>query len=307
MKKWLFSIPALCLASVPLIAQPDAWYGETLHNAWGQTFHIAEKLYEEKTDEQHLVIFKNELFGKVLALDGVIQVTEGDEFIYHEMLTHVPLLAHGSVKSVLVIGGGDGGILRELLRHRTVERAVLVEIDASVIAFSKKHLPEISKGSFDDPRVEIVIQDGCEFVKNAKETFDLIICDSTDPIGPGAVLFTREFYGDCHALLQSGGIFVNQSGVPFLQKEECVNVSQNLKAHFNHVGFFLGAIPTYAGGFMAFGWASDSTTALDISAEKLAQRLTAIEGEMKYYTPEIHKAAFALPKFLQNTLSQGNP
>ena len=306
MKKWLFYIPVFCQAGAFAMTQPEAWYGETLHNAWGQTFHMAEKLYEEKTDEQHLVIFRNELFGKVLALDGVIQVTEGDEFIYHEMLTHVPLLAHGSVKSALVIGGGDGGILRELLRHRTIERVVLVEIDASVIAFSKKHLPEISNGSFDNPRVEIVIQDGCAFVKNTKETFDLIICDSTDPIGPGAVLFTQEFYGDCHALLRDGGIFVNQSGVPFLQKEECVGVHKNLSAHFNHVNFFLGVIPTYAGGFMAFGWASDSGKALNVSTEELTRRLSAIEGEMKYYTPEIHKAAFALPKFLQNTLSQGD-
>ncbi|MBS0627275.1 MAG: polyamine aminopropyltransferase, partial [Verrucomicrobia bacterium] len=228
-------------------------YEESLYPHWRQVFEIKEKIYEEKTKEQHLLIFENEQFGKVLALDGIIQVTEKDEFVYHEMMTHVPLLAQGFVKKVLIIGGGDGGILREVLRHKSVEKAVLVEIDENVVVFSKNHLPMISQGAFNDPRVEVVIQDGCLFVKNSLEKFDVIICDSTDPVGPGAVLFTSEFYGDCHALLNEGGIFINQNGVPFLQIQELAETYKSRKTHFSEVGFYLGVVPTYVGGFMAFG------------------------------------------------------
>jgi spermidine synthase len=277
-------------------------YTETLHEDWRQTFLVQEKLYEEKTKEQHLVIFNNPRFGKVLALDGVIQTTEKDEFVYHEMMTHVPMLAHGNAKNVLIIGGGDGGILREVLKHKTVEKATLVEIDESVVTFSKKHLPTLSAGAFDDPRAEVVIQDGCIFVKNSTQKYDVIICDSTDPIGPGAVLFTPEFYGDCHALLTEGGIFVNQNGVPFMQADELRNTFKNRKLHFQDVGFYLGVIPTYVGGFMAFGWATDGQENRDISLQELEKRFKNIEGELKYYTPAIHKASFVLPKFIENEL-----
>jgi spermidine synthase len=288
-----------------LAAYGESWYGETLHSDWRQTFLVQETLYEEKTPEQHLIIFNNPLFGKVLALDGVIQTTEGDEFVYHEMLIHVPFLTHGNVKNALVIGGGDGGSLREILKHKTLEKVVLVEIDPSVIEFSKKHLPSLSQGAFDDPRVEIVIQDGCQYVKNCNEKYDVIVCDSTDPIGPGEVLFTSEFYGDCHRLLSGGGIFVNQSGVPYLQKKECLRVNKNLKDHFKTATYYIGAVPTYAGGFMAFGWATDREDAQAISIEALKERLGNVTGEMKYYTPEVHKASFALPNFMIKAISEG--
>ncbi|HEY5260392.1 MAG TPA: hypothetical protein VIJ46_07060, partial [Rhabdochlamydiaceae bacterium] len=154
-------------------------------------------------------------------------------------------------------------------------------------------------------RVEIVIQDGCQYVKTCKEKYDVIVCDSTDPIGPGAVLFTSEFYGDCRQLLADGGIFVNQSGVPFLQKEECLRVNKNLKEHFKMATCYIGAVPTYAGGFMAFGWATDRKDAQTISVEELEKRLGNVTGEMKYYTPAVHKASFALPNFMIKTLSEG--
>lgn len=277
----------------------DEWYTETLHHDWSQTFRVEKKLYEEKSEHQHLLIFQNSVFGRVLALDGVIQTTERDEYVYHEMLAHVPLLAHGNAKKVLVIGGGDGGIIREVTRHSNVEEIVLVEIDASVINFSKEHLPTLSNGAFDDPRVRIVIQDGCQFVKQSEEKFDVIICDSTDPIGPGAVLFTAEFYGDCHHLLNEGGIFVNQNGVPFLQANEIRDTFVNRSPHFQDVGFYLGVIPTYAGGFMAFGWASDKRDYRDISLQELEERFKNVRGELKYYSPAIHKASFVLPKFIE--------
>ncbi|MBS3904690.1 MAG: polyamine aminopropyltransferase [Simkania sp.] len=278
------------------------WYTETLYDHWRQTFCIEEKIYEETTEQQHLIIFKNSIYGKVLALDGIIQVTEKDEFVYHEMMTHIPLLTHGQAKNILIIGGGDGGILREVLKHKTVEKVTLVEIDASVIHFSKMHLPNISQGAFDNPRALVLVQDGCAFVKNTPETFDVIICDSSDPTGPSAVLFTSEFYGDCHKALNPGGIFVNQNGVPFMQKEELIHTLAARKLHFKDAAFYLGVLPTYVGGFMAFGWASDNKEYQSVSVDELEERLHHIEGELKYYTPAIHKASFALPKFIENFL-----
>lgn len=293
----------LKLTSLSTLHAGQEWYTETLYDNWRQTFKVKKKLYEEKTSQQHLIIFKNDTYGKVLALDGVIQTTEGDEFVYHEMMTHPPLLAHGHAKNVLVIGGGDGGILREVLKHKTVEKATLVEIDESVVTFSKKHLPSLSKGAFDDPRVRVVIQDGCKFVKECEEKYDVIICDSTDPIGPGAVLFTSEFYGDCHKLLTKDGIFVNQNGVPFMQIGELKDTFRKRREHFKDVGFYLGVIPTYVGGFMAFGWATDSQQNRLVPIEVIEERLKQnVVGEMKYYTPGIHKASFVLPKFVEGAL-----
>ncbi len=296
MKNWVF----LFLVCCPLFG--SEWIREELHKSWGQAFEIDEILYEEKTTHQHLLIFKNDIFGRVLALDGVIQNTEKDEFVYHEMLVHVPLVCHGSAKHVLVIGGGDGGALREVIKHKTVEKVTLVEIDESVIHFSKKYLPHICEGVFDDPRLEVVIQDGCQFVKETKVKYDVILCDSTDPEGPGKVLFTEEFYDNCHAILAEGGIFVNQNGVPFLQKEEFVDTFRKRKKSFQETGYYLAVIPTYAGGFMALGFASDTPGYQTIPVEVLESRLNNVTGQLRYYTPEVHKASFALPQFMKSLL-----
>jgi len=272
---------------------------ETLYDGWGQTFTSTEEIFRQKTDYQDLIIFQNPIFGRTLALDGVIQTTEADEAIYHEMMCHVPLLAHDNPKSVLIIGGGDGGSLREVLKH-PIQNVTLVDIDTFVIELSKKHLPKLSSGAYDDPRVKIVIEDAAKFVKKCNETFDIIICDSTDPVGPGAVLFTSEFYGDCHELLNKGGIFVNQNGVPFLQQTELALTAKNRAPHFKHVTFYTASIPTYVGGQMAFGWASDKK--YRVSETALAERLAKLKTNLFYYTPEVHKAAFALPNFMLKQL-----
>jgi spermidine synthase len=289
----MFSLFSL-LATTATLAQP-ATFTETLYSSWGQTFTIDEQVHREKTELQDLIIFDNAYFGRVLALDGVIQLTERDEPIYHEMMVHVPILTHGNAHSVLVIGGGDGGSLREVLKHSNVERLVLVEIDQSVIDLCKEYLPGLSKGAFEDPRVQVVIQDASEYVKQKGELFDVIICDSTDPIGPGQVLFTEEFYGDCKSRLNEGGIFVNQNGVPFFQKDELEMTAHNRKPHFKNVSFYVAPVPTYAGGFMAFGWASD--TDYQVSEEVLGKRFKDLGISTFYYTPEIHRACFALPQF----------
>jgi len=227
------------------------WANETLYSFWQQRIHIDQKLIDEKTDQQHLILFKNNFFGRVLLLDGVVQTTEADEFVYHEMLTHVPLLAHENPKRVLIIGGGDGGILREVLRHNTIEKVTLVEIDGAVVERSKKYLPTLSNGAFDDHRLELRIEDGVAYVEKTDEKYDVIICDSTDPLGPGAVLFTESFYGQCKRILNEKGIFVNQNGVPFLQGEEVINTLERRSKHFKDVGFYVASVPTYIGGFMS--------------------------------------------------------
>jgi spermidine synthase len=286
--------------SLPLVLFGDEtrWYHETLYPDWQQAIRIDRVLKEEASECQELIVFENETFGRVLAVDGIIQLTERDEFIYHEMMVHVPLLAHGKVENVLIIGGGDGGIVREVMRHKSVKKVTLVEIDPSVIALSKEYLPMVSRGAFDDPRLTVEIDDGSLFVKNTEESYDVILCDSTDPIGPGEVLFTEEFYRDCKSCLKEGGIFVNQNGAPFMQKEELQLTYERRKPSYDEVSFYIAPIPTYVGGFMAFGWATDDRSYGSVSVEELAERLKRVEGEMKYYTPQVHLASFALPAYI---------
>ncbi len=185
------------------------WVEETLHDHFRFRFVAGEVFFESQTDHQHLIIFQNDTFGRVMMLDGVIQVAENDEFIYHETLVHTPLFALGldAPRKVLIIGGGDGGVLREVLRHKAVEKAVLCEIDQSVIDMCREYLPMISQRLLDDPRAEIVITDGTKLVAETDERFDLVIVDSTDPIGPGEVLFTSEFLRQLQALPEAGRHF----------------------------------------------------------------------------------------------------
>ncbi|MEX0849036.1 MAG: polyamine aminopropyltransferase [Candidatus Dependentiae bacterium] len=283
---------------MPLAVNANQWFTESIYGNWCQTYKIDEVLYEEKTDFHHMIIFKNGLYGTVLALDGVIQTTEKDEFVYHEMITHVPMLQHGNAQKVLIIGGGDGGSLREVLKHKTVKKAVLIDIDTQVIELSKKYLPNHSQGAFNDPRAEIIIADGCKFVKETQEKFDVIICDTTDPIGAGKVLFTEEFYADCAKLLTKNGVFVNQNEVPYMC--DTINRTCNkLKPFFSTVKGFLAPVPTYIGGYMAFGFATNNDI---VTLQELEQRISNIDGELKYYTPEMHKASFALPNKLKQSL-----
>ena len=277
---------------------PHPYYVETLYPDWRQSIKIENILYQQKTPYQHLVIFDSSRFGRVLALDGVIQTTYQDAAIYSEMMVHVPAIAHGNVKHVLIIGGGDGSVLKEVLRHKSVEQVVVVEIDPFVVDLTKKWMPEICAEAFVDPRANVVIQDATHYVKNCEETFDLILCDSTDAFGPAAPLFTKEFYSDCKKLLKERGIFVNQNGVPFLQKEEMELTKENRAPYFNFTTYYVVAMPTYVGGHMILGWASDEKEYLNLSLETLSKRALEVEGDFMYYTPKVHQAAFALPAFM---------
>ncbi len=278
-------------------------FDEILHQGYSQSFEVTDVLFHEKTEHQDLVIFETPTFGRVMALDNIVQVTTKDEYVYHEMLAHVPLLAHGNAPEVLIIGGGDGGILREVLRHRKVERATMVEIDGSVVDLCRKHLPEISDGAFDDPRTDLIITDGVKFVAETDKRFDVIIVDSTDPVGPGEVLFTESFYADCKRCLTPGGVLVTQNGVPFFQAQEVTNTYQRMGKSFADTGFYTAVVPTYVGGFMTLGWGTDDETLRDVDIEVLRVRFEISSLKTRYYTPDVHRAAFALPQFILDLMT----
>lgn len=277
---------------------------ETLHSGYGQTFSVDEVLFEHRTEHQELLIFRNASFGRVLALDGIVQTTEGDEFIYHEMLTHVPLLAHGQARRVLIIGGGDGGMLREVLKHPDVEKVTQVEIDAAVIEMCKRYLPNHSAGAFEDPRAEIVIADGVDFVSHTAQHYDVIISDCTDPVGPGEVLFSSRFYAGCKRCLKPGGVLVAQNGVAFLQLDEVVTTARRLGPLFADQAFYGAAVPTYAGGLMTFAWASDEPELRQLTVDRLQQRYLEAGLATRFYNPALHAASFALPQYILDALGQ---
>jgi spermidine synthase len=279
-------------------------FTETLYDAFGQSFRIDKVYFENKTEHQHLMIFHNASLGRVMILDGVVQTTEKDEFVYHEMMAHVPLLAHGHAKQVLIVGGGDGGMLREVLKHQSVEQVTMVEIDGAVIDMAKTYLPNHSQGAFDDPRANIVIADGMDFVRDTEQTFDVIISDSTDPIGPGEILFTNDFYAQCKRILNPGGVVVTQNGVPFFQLDEVRTTSKRMSQHFSDATFYSAAVPTYYGGIMTFAWGSNEPALRNVAIETLQQRYKDAAIKTRYYTPEIHKASFALPKYIVDALTE---
>ncbi len=278
-------------------------FDEGLHSGVNLALKVDEVIYREQTELQDLMIFENKQFGRVMSLDGAIQTTEKDEFIYHEMFVHVPMLAHGRVRRALIIGGGDGGAARQFMKYQNIE-VTMVDIDRSVVELSKKYMPSVSGGAFDDPRLELVIADGCKYVKGAKQRWDVIIIDSTDPHGPGEVLYSEEFYRDCKSCLTAGGIIITQNGVPYVQESELRTSYDRLGGLFRDVSFYLAAIPSYVGGVMAYGWATDDTDHRKVSLSKLAERYMESGITTDYYTPEVHLAAFALPLHIQKMLTR---
>ncbi len=274
------------------------WIEENFHPHWRVRLEAARVLHEVKTAHQHLVIFENLTWGVVLMLDGVCQLTTSDEFVYHEMMAHVPLMTLAGPKRVLVIGGGDGGVLREVLKHPSVVKATLCEIDRAVIDLSLKHYPQIAGGCFDDPRADIVIADGLKYVAETREGFDAIIVDSSEPIGPSAVLHTREFFTDCKRALKKGGVLVTQNGLPFLFPEHLRATTEIFASLFERAAPYLCTQPCYFGGPFALNAASDDRGLLDVPEATLAQRMRKRGITARYYTPAVHKAAFALPGYV---------
>ena len=278
-----------------------AWYSEKLYPDLAQTFEVRAEILRAQTAYQSLLIVETVRFGRMLVLDDIVQTTEADEAAYHEMMVHPALFAHGAARRVLVIGGGDGGIIRQVLKHRAVERCVMVEIDGEVVQACRAHLPKISAGAFDDPRLKLIIGDGAKFVAETEERFDAVITDSGDPIGPAEILFDSPFYSACRRSLAPGGILVTQNGVPFLQPEETTSTWRKLQHIFPHSGFHLAPVPTYYGGYMAFAWGTDR----DLYAqdwEAVAQRIAQAALELDHYNAEMHRAAYAHPAWFKRLL-----
>jgi spermidine synthase len=275
------------------------WFEEKLYPKYGQRFLVTRTLYRKKTRFQTLEIFETPAFGRVLALDGICQTTEKDEFFYHEMMVHPALFAHGRARKVLIIGGGDGGILEEVLKHKTVERAVMVEIDGAVVDLCRKYLPSICGKAFSDRRTDLIIGDGVKYVAETEEKFDVILVDSTDPIGPAEVLFGDAFYAACKRCLTPRGILVTQNGAPFLQRDEFATTRKRLKKLFKDTGFIFAPVPTYLGGLLALSWSSQDARNRAVPLRTLAARFRKARIKTRHYTPDIHRAAFAVPAYLE--------
>jgi spermidine synthase len=283
------------------------WIAETLFDELGfrMTFEVDKVLYELQTEHQHLMLFEHRFFGKMLMLDGATQISKKDEFIYQEMMSHVPLFAHGKAVDVLIVGGGDCGIAEEVLKHKTVKRLTQVEIDPAVIAFAKEHFPEFTGPVFADKRFESVIDDGAKYVVETDRRFDAIIVDSTDPIGPGKILFGGKFYAGCKRCMKPGGVLVTQNGVPFFQHDELASTMLKFRRLFANASCYVAAIPVYVGGHMAMGIATDDKRLRHHPVKTIAARYRKA-GSFKtmYWTPEVHVAAFAQPRFIADLVAK---
>ena len=273
----------------------DLRYTEMTPNGFGITINVKNTLYHAQSEFQTIDIVDTDAFGRMLLLDGLMMTTEKDEFFYHEMISHIPMNSHPEPKQVLVIGGGDGGTVREVLKHPSVERVVLCEIDGLVVDSCKEFLPSIA-GKLDDPRVEMQIRDGVEYISQQKNQFDVILIDSTDPMGPGVGLFTEEFYKNVNEALKPGGIMAAQSESPFANQKEIQLMYPLLRKAFPIVRTFSGPIPTYPSGYWCWAFCSNTVEPLAFIDE---QRAALIEQDAKLYNVDIHKGAFALPNFLK--------
>jgi spermidine synthase len=279
----------------------ERWVEETLHRGHRVRLKADRVLFDSETEHQRLIIFENADFGRVMMLDNIIQLTTKDEFIYHEMMAHVPLFAHGRARRALIVGGGDGGVLREMLKHPELEQVTLCEIDRGVIDLCRQHFPEISAGAYDDPRTRIVIADGTKFVAETDDRFDVIVVDSTDPVGPGAVLFTREFYADCARCLKRGGLLITQNGLPFLQPDELKQSVGYFRELFGDASCYLATTPSYFGGPMSYGWATNDKKLREHRRKKIERRYKKAGGfPTRYWRPAVHAGAFALPTYVRD-------
>jgi spermidine synthase len=275
---------------------------ERLHQGYAQTMDVKGALLaDEKSQYQHIKIFDTVSNGRVMTLDGVVQITTRDESAYAEMLTHLPMLEHGKVERVMIVGGGDLSIAEEALKHKSVKEVVLVDIDGRVIELCKKHFGEVNAKAFRDRRMKVIVDDAFEYLARpeAKNRFDLIVGDRPDPIGPGKALFGETFYDRIKRALKPGGFATFQTGVPFYQPEEITEALKDLQAHFPKSGLYLTVVPTYIGGFMALSWAGKgSRLGTPAGIKKAARAFKRLKLKTDYYNPAIHAAAFALPEWI---------
>lgn len=279
----------------------ELWFTEKHTPSTGITIKVKEQLYHGKSDYQDIEILNTEQFGKLLLLDGLVMLTEKDEFIYHEMIAHIPLFSHPNPKNVLVIGGGDGGTVRETLRHDNIKSVDFVEIDGEVIDVCKKYMPDVCRGIYSDERLRVHVMDGFEFLKNPQNQnkYDVIIVDSTDPIGPGVVLIEEDFYQLCNRALKEDGILTAQSESPFYNPEWVKKIFRNLGKVFPTTEPYTASIPTYPSGTWLFAYASKKYSFSDCFEKEKVQ---IIEDSFGYYNSKIHESAFVLPNFVKRII-----
>lgn len=270
----------------------ELWYTEKQTEDFGITAKISETLYSEQTEFQQLDIIQTNQFGRMLVLDGCVMTTDLDEFVYHEMITHVALNTHPNPKKVLVVGGGDGGAIREIVKHASVEKAVLAEIDGGVIEHSKTYFPQIACELTGNPRVDVQVIDGIKHIHDHKGEYDVIMVDSTDPVGPAVGLFEKGFYQGIYDALKPDGILVAQTESPWFHKELISRVFKDLKSIFPITRLYTVSIPTYPSGLWSFTIASKKHDPLEVDASKIK------DLDTKYYSADIHHSVFKLPKFV---------
>jgi spermidine synthase len=276
----------------------ELWYTEKQNDNLKLSCRVTKTLHVEKTPFQNLAVLDTPGFGRVLVLDGIVQTTVWDEYIYHEMIAHVPLNTHRNPRKVLIIGGGDGGTAREVVRHPMVETAVMVEIDERVVAASRAYLPELSSG-FDDPKLDLRFDDGIKHVEECENEYDVIIIDSTDPVGPAVGLFSGEFYGKVLKALKEDGLFTAQTESPLFDLNFIARINGDVGAFFPIVRQYLACVPSYPGGLWSFTMGSKKYDPILTPPESVP------ELPYRYYNKSIHQAAFMLPQFMQELLGRG--
>jgi spermidine synthase len=278
------------------------WYFETERSGYAQGLRVRERLTTVRTPFQGLEVIDTDAFGRVLILDEALQTSEFDEFMYHEMLVHVALMTHPDPRRVLIIGGGDGGTLRRVLEYPNTA-PVQVEIDAAVIESCKAHIPSVSAGAYDNPRAQVVVGDGIRYMKENQGVFDVVIVDSTDPIGPAVQLFEAPFYADVARSLADDGLLVAQSSSPIFMGDELRQQTANLRRIFPIVRTYLGLVTGYPGGLWSYTIGSKTYDPTTVPVETIAKRLAANSASTRYYTPAVHHAAFVLPAFIAELLA----
>ncbi|MDR6225415.1 spermidine synthase [Desmospora profundinema] len=276
----------------------ELWYTEKQTPHFGITAKIEQTLHHEKTEFQHVDVIETKEFGRMLVLDGMVMTTDRDEFVYHEMLTHVGMVTHPDPKHVLVVGGGDGGVIREVLKHPGVESATLCEIDGRVIEVSREYFPKIA-GALSDPRVRIRVEDGIQHIEAHPDTYDVILVDSTEPVGPAVGLFQRPFYEGIHRALREGGIMVAQTESPWFNRDLIAQVNRDLRSLFPVTRLYTASVPTYPSGLWSFTLGSKGRDPLTLDTGEIP------ELDTRYYTPELHHALFALPAFVKELTERG--
>lgn len=269
------------------------WFTENQTENFGITMKVKRTLHTEKTDYQMLELIETEEWGRMLLLDGMVMTSIKDEFVYHEMVAHVPLFTHPNPENVLVVGGGDGGVIREVLKHPEVKKATLVDIDGKVIECAKKYLPEIA-GKLDDERVEVKVGDGFMHIAESENAYDVIMVDSTEPVGPAVNLFTKGFYAGIAKALKEDGLFVAQTDNPWFKADLIRKVFKDVKDVFPITRLYTANVPTYPSGMWTFTLGSKKYDPLEIPGVRFH------DIDTKYYTKELHKAAFVLPKFVRD-------